>query len=85
MVHSSGIDPLKSALVVQWIGHSPAKGEMQVRFLPRAQRTKNPALLQGFLTLCQPETCFASRQNGRGRVVEFSRSENIPDRFPVGS
>ncbi len=21
-------------LVVQWIGHSPAKGEMQVRFLP---------------------------------------------------
>ena len=27
----------KTALVVQWIGHGPAKAEMQVRFLPRAQ------------------------------------------------
>ncbi len=26
----------KTAPVVQWIGHSPPKGEMQVRFLPRA-------------------------------------------------
>ena len=31
------ISPPYRALVVQWIGHSPAKGEMQVRFLPRAQ------------------------------------------------
>jgi hypothetical protein len=30
-----------NALVVQWIGHSPAKGEMQVRFLPRAHMYKN--------------------------------------------
>ncbi len=31
---------LLDALVVQWIGHPPAKWEMQVRFLPGAPERK---------------------------------------------
>lgn len=38
-------------LVVQWIGHIPAKDEMQVRFLPRSPVEKQPPL-SGRLFFC---------------------------------
>ena len=60
------------ALVVQRIGHSPAKGEIQVRFLTRAQNIRRKADLS--LEGIERER---GRENGSFPVEEIFKTERF--------
>lgn len=73
------------ALVVQRIGHSPAKGEMQVRFLPRAQIQKRATQVVIFVSALEDvwETSVQESKTLRAFFLSFRKKKSAGCTAPV--